>query len=174
MTNDPEETSLWRGTPSQWTNFGVYLFNVLLAAGIIATYFLLPPAQQTPLIFAGLAVPALWVFSRWLRTRCNVYEITTERIKVSTGLFSRRTSELELYRVRDYSLIEPFWQRLVGCGDILLITADRTTPQLGLHGVPRAAALKDLIRTHTERMRRRLGVRDLELDPPAAPPPPSP
>jgi hypothetical protein len=35
-----------------------------------------------------------------------------------------------------------------------------------LHAVPRAAALKDLIRTHTERMRQRRGVRDLEIDPP--------
>jgi hypothetical protein len=34
-----------------------------------------------------------------------------------------------------------------------------------LHAVPRANWLKDQIRAHTERMRQRRGVRDLEIDP---------
>ena len=35
MTADTEETPLWHGTPSQWTNFGTYLFCLILAAGMI-------------------------------------------------------------------------------------------------------------------------------------------
>ncbi|MDO8541996.1 MAG: PH domain-containing protein [Opitutaceae bacterium] len=161
----PAETPLWRGHPSQWTNFGVYFFCLLLAAGVIAAYFLVPASQQTPLILLGLIVPLLWALSRWVATKCQRYEVTSERVKITTGLLSRRTNELELYRVRDYSVVEPFWLRLVGCGDIALVTADRTTPQFVLHAVPRANQLKDQIRTHTEKMRLRRGVRDLEIDP---------
>ena len=74
---------------------------------------------------------------------------------------------LVLAENRDYSVVESFWLRLVGCGDVVLVTADRTTPQTVLRAVPNAAGLKDQIRIHTERMRQRRGVRDLEIDPPA-------
>lgn len=168
LPNEPEETIVWRGTPSHWTNFGAYFLALLLTAGVVAAYFLVTPRQ--PLILLGLIVPELWALSRFLATFCQRYEITSERIKISTGLLSRHNSELELYRVRDYAVIEPFWLRLVGCGDIVLTTADRTTPQIVLHAVPHAAQLKDQIRLHTERMRQRRGVRDLEIDPPASPP----
>ncbi len=173
MTATPssEEIAVWRGSPSQWTNFGTYLMCLLLAAGVIAAYFLMPERQ--PLVLVGLALPVLWGMGRWIATRFQVYEVTSERIKITTGLLSKSTTELELYRVRDYSLIEPFWLRLVGCGNIVLATSDRTNPQIVLRAVPHAPKLKDQIRTHTERMRQARGVRDLEIDsPPSAPPPP--
>lgn len=167
MNQEPEEILVWRGTPSQWTNFGTYVFCLVLAAAIVAAYYVVPPEHQSPLILAGLGVPALWIIGRWIATRCNRYEITSERVKITTGLLSRHTTELELYRVRDYSIIEPFWLRLVGCGTIVLATSDRTNSKVALHAVPGAASLKDQIRTHTERMRQRRGVRDLEIDSPS-------
>lgn len=168
MTADASETLLWRGTPSQWTNFGTYLFCLLLAAGVVAAWWF---NRDQPLILAGLILPALWAIVRGIATTAQVYEVTTERIKVRRGLLSRRTDELELYRVRDYSLVEPFWLRLVGVADVVLVTADRNTPTLVLHAVPGASALKDQIRLHTERMRQVRGVRDLEIDPPPGPAP---
>lgn len=162
--DDSDETLLWRGTSSQWTNFGVYLFALLLAAAILAGYYyLLPLAERNPLYLTALAIPALIILVRWIATHYQVYEVTTERIKIRTGLFSRRSTELELYRVRDYSVIEPFWLRIVGCGHVVLATTDRTNPELVLHAVPHAARLKDQIRANTERMRVRRGVRDIEL-----------
>jgi uncharacterized membrane protein YdbT with pleckstrin-like domain len=162
----PQETLVWRGTPSQWTNFGVYFICLILAAVVIAAYYLVPPQPfSQSLILLGLIVPFVWALSRWISTRCQRYEVTSERVKITTGLLSRRTSEIELYRVRDYSIVEPFWLRVVGCGDIVLLTADSSSPSFVLHAVPHAATLKDQIRTHTERMRQRRGVRSLEIDP---------
>ena len=162
---DSQETLIWRGTPSNWTNFGTYFFCLLLAAGVVAGYFFVTPPQ--PLILLGLVIPVAWMLVSWIAIRCHRYEITSERVKITTGLLSRRTNELELYRVRDYSVDEPFWLRLVGCGNIELVTADRTTPSFKLSAVPNAASLKDQIRIYTERMRQRRGVRELDIDPPA-------
>ena len=162
---ESQETLVWRGTPSQWTNFGTYLFCLLLAAMIGVAYFLYSPAAPEPLILTGLVVPVFWALTRWIGTKCNRYEITSERAKITTGLLSRHTQEIELYRIRDYSVIEPFWLRVVGCGDVVLASADRTSPNFVLRAVPRARWLKDEIRTHTERMRQRRGVRDLDIDP---------
>jgi uncharacterized membrane protein YdbT with pleckstrin-like domain len=164
MNTPADETVLWRGTPSQWTNAGTYFFCVVLAAAILAGAHFAPTYQTY--VLAALVVPAIWALCRWLATRSHVYELTSQRIKISEGILSRRQSELELYRVRDYTVIEPFFLRLVGVGNVVLVTADRTTPEVVLHAVPRAAQLKDTIRTHTERVRQQKGVRDLEIDPP--------
>ena len=159
---NPEESLVWKGSPSQWTNCGRYLVCVLLIAGVIAAYHF---SSIGPTALYGLAVPAVLAFACWLGTRTHVYQITTERVLETTGILSRSTSELELYRVRDYQVDEPFWLRLVGCGNITLSSADKSTPELLLHAVPHAATLKDKIRTHTETMRQRRGVRDIEINP---------
>jgi len=163
MSTTPEETVLWKGCPSQWINFAAYFFSLLLVAGIVAAYLLTP--DRPVLILAALVLPLLYSLSRWWRTRSQTYEITTERIRTSVGLLSRRTSELELYRVRDYTVVEPFWLRLVGRGNLIIETADRTTSHLVLQAVPGVNALKDQVRAHTERMRQIRGVRDFEINP---------
>ncbi len=163
------ETVIWSGTPSQWTNLGTYLFCLLLAGGIIAAYLLVPELSTRPVMLAALLIPGLWMLVRWIATRCLRYEITDQRVKITTGLLSRHTSEIELYRIRDYSVVEPFWLRVIGCGHIVLVTSDRTNPQIILRAVSGAAGLKDQIRRYTEQMRQRRGVRDLEID---SPPPP--
>ena len=159
----PEETVLWKGSPSQWTNFGTYVFCLILSAGVVVVYFLVP--NVPPLILATLAIPLLFALSKWWQTRSQIYEITTERIRTSSGLLSRRTSELELYRVRDYTVVEPFWLRLIGRGNLIIETADRTSSHLVLRAVPTVNALKDQVRAHTERMRQIRGVRDFEINP---------
>jgi uncharacterized membrane protein YdbT with pleckstrin-like domain len=161
--NPPEETLVWKGSPSQWTNAGTYLVCLLLVVADIAAYVLLP--DRNPWVLTGLALPVLWAMARWLRTRCHVYEVTTERVRETTGVWSRRTTELELYRVRDYTVVEPFWLRMVGRGHLLLETADRTSPHLELHAVPDVTELKDKVRTQTERLRQVRGVRDFEINP---------
>jgi uncharacterized membrane protein YdbT with pleckstrin-like domain len=157
-----EESLVWKGSPSQWTNFGVYLLCILLTAGVITAYFF---TAIGPIVLYALALPLILAFAFWVGTRTHVYQITTERVLETTGLLSRHTSELELYRVRDYDVDEPFWLRLVGCGNIIISSADRSTPELLLRAVPHATTLKDKIRTHTEIMRQRRGVRDIEINP---------
>ena len=159
---NPEESLVWKGSPSQWTNFGRYLLCVLLTAGVLTAYFM---TSIGAVVLYGLALPVILAFAFWVGTRTHVYQITTERVLETTGLLSRHTSELELYRVRDYQVDEPFWLRLVGCGNITISSADKTTPELLLRAVPQAGTLKDKIRTHTEAMRQRRGVRDIEINP---------
>jgi uncharacterized membrane protein YdbT with pleckstrin-like domain len=163
MNPPAEETVLWKGSPSQWTNFGTYFFCAILIAGIVAAYYFTP--DRPVLILAAIVVPVLWGFIRWWQTRSQTYEITTERIRTSTGILSRRTSELELYRVRDYTVVEPFWLRMIGRGNLIIETSDRSSSNLVIHAVPAVNALKDQVRIHTERMRQLRGVRDLEINP---------
>jgi uncharacterized membrane protein YdbT with pleckstrin-like domain len=159
----PEETVVFRGSPSQWVNFGGFFLSLVVAGGIVAAYYF---TEIGPLVLVALVLPVGYMFVRWLETRSIVYEVTTERIRYGTGIFSRHSSELELYRVRDYSVVKPFLLRLVGRGNLVLVTADRSTPEFVMRAIPGADALKDQIRTNTEIMRQRRGVRDLEISNP--------
>lgn len=156
-----DETLVFRGSPSQWTNSGAFFLSLLVAAGIVAAYYL---TEVGPLVLVALVLPFGFMFVRWLQTRSIVYEVTSERIRFSTGVFSRKSNELELYRVRDYTVVKPFLLRLVGRGNIVLTSADRSTPVTVMRAIPDVDSLKDKIRTHTENMRQRRGVRDLEIN----------
>jgi uncharacterized membrane protein YdbT with pleckstrin-like domain len=139
---DDQETLIWEGHPSHWTNFGLYLVCVLLC-------WLVVP------IFIGL-----W---RWLETSRHTYRVTSERVVITQGVLTRRTDQLELYRAKDVTLLEPFWLRMVQLGHIDLVTSDPTTPFLRLQAVPNAAALREQLRNAIERLRVRKGIRELDI-----------
>ena len=88
-----DEQVAWRGTPSQWQNFGWFLLCVLL-------------------------LPIPWAIWKWLETRNTVYTLTDQRLKFTRGVFSKTTEDLELYRVRDTKFQQSFWERMVGLGEI--------------------------------------------------------
>ena len=126
---------------------------VLLASAKFGGW--LPALVVAPLAYAG------W---RWCVVASRVYEITTERIKVTTGLVSKRTDDLELYRVKDTVLEEPVLLRLAGAGNIVLTTNDATTPTLVLEGITGAKELREELRKHIEACRDRKRTRLTELE----------
>ena len=100
---------------------------------------------------------------RFIR-RARDLGFTTERIKVTRGVFSRQTEEIELYRLRDYTLVEPFWLRLFGLGNIVITTGDQSAPSLIIEAIPEAGQLRDEIRKHVEIRRDRKRVRLTEFE----------
>jgi uncharacterized membrane protein YdbT with pleckstrin-like domain len=136
------EEQVWEGGPSQWINLGPYVVCVLLC---------------------WLIVPVGIGISLWLRTRCTRYALTTERLRISTGVFTRTVEEIELYRVRDTSLVEPLLYRLFGLATILITTSDYSAPHVRLVGVPDGEAVREALRRHVEASRQRQGVRDIEM-----------
>ena len=162
-----EETMIWEGNPSQLLNFGVFLLCGLIAGALVGVALvfwdrLTPPF---PMVLAGLALlPVLYAFFQWLKIKCERYELTSERLRLRTGILSRKTDEIELYRVKDYVLIEPFWLRLFGLGNISLTTNDNANPQVTLRAVPEGDKLRDQLRKYVELCRQSKGVRITEFE----------
>ena len=111
-----------------------------------------------------LPVPICIAAWKWLELKSRVYEVTTERIKVSRGIFSKRTDELELYRVKDLTLIEPFFFRMFGLGSVIITTNDASTPMLTIHAVKRVKELREELRQAVEVCRDKKKVRLAELE----------
>lgn len=121
-----EEKELWSGKPSQWRNFMFYVVCGL---------------------FCWLVIPIFAAIWRYLKTKTYTYRITDERIIERYGVFSKTQDELELFRIRDVQQREPFWLNMMGLCNIAFVTTDRTDNVLFLHGVPKSADIKELIRT---------------------------
>ena len=65
----PEET-LWTGRPSHLNNLVVYIVCTLLV------------------------IPIVYAIWRWLQLNCTTYELTNQRLRITTGVFNREEDEL--------------------------------------------------------------------------------
>ena len=100
----------------------------------------------------------------YLKTRFTVYELTDQRIKLKTGILNQEIDECELYRVRDYKVVKPFFQRIFGLGKIELVTSDRSNSNINLNGIKDPENLYNLIRDNVEKIRRKTGTRELDVE----------
>jgi uncharacterized membrane protein YdbT with pleckstrin-like domain len=133
------ETVLFEGRPALIPSIGVLLL-VILTLG-------------------------LWLLPRWWRQSSKLYRLTTRRIVVETGVLSKRLEQIDLYRIADYTVDRPFGQRVLGTGNLLLRTFDKSTPELNVHEISTdVVALYERLRVATEAEKSRRGVRMLDFE----------
>ena len=138
-----EERVIWSGHPSHAKDLGYHLLCW---------------------IFAPLVFPLFLSLARYLQTRFTRFEITSERIRVTTGVLSRRMEELELYRVKDTSVSEPFLLRvLFHQGHLVLRTSDASNPVLVIPAVAGVQQLREELRGCVEKIRGAKGVREVDF-----------
>jgi uncharacterized membrane protein YdbT with pleckstrin-like domain len=155
-----EEMVLFRGSPSLLVKAGTFFVGILLIIAFIAGAVLL----HQPLIGIGAAVVILYLLSVAVFIRSQVFEVTSERVRWRRGILTKRTDELELYRVMDATLVEPFLLRIANAGNIEIRSADASTPSLMLPAVKGAAELREKLRVSIENCRTKKGVRVTEFD----------
>lgn len=129
----PEET-LYEGRPAVIAGLGPLLITIL-TLGLAALYY-------------------------WVRSVGTAYKVTTRRVIVERGVLSKRLEQIDAYRIKDYVVDRPFGQRIMGTGNLFLITMDTTTPNMELRGIKTdVVALYDRLRAAAEQDRARRGVR---------------
>jgi uncharacterized membrane protein YdbT with pleckstrin-like domain len=166
---EPEQT-VWEGSPSQVINFTQYLLwgAVFVVLAVAGTFIVNSMATASPVVIVMVCVIALVPVAvaiwKWLVVANTRYELTTQRLRTRRGVLNKHMDELELYRVRDYKLEQPFFLRLFSLSSVILQTSDRSTPELLLRAIPRGDSLREQMRTHVEAARMRRGVREVDLD----------
>ncbi len=101
----------------------------------------------------------------YIQAKSTRYKITTQRLVVEQGLFSRHFETVELFRIEDYSASIPFGQRLLGTGNLTLFTNDTTLPIVTLQRLPLdVRQLYEHLRIAAEAEQKRRGIRRVELD----------
>ena len=163
------EETVWRGSVSQWKNFGFFVLQVLLVAVIVILFVVVqrqsPEVSNfAPYILILLALPIFIAGKRYLQTKCRVYELTSERLKMSEGVFGKVTDTLELYRVKDIETRQPFLYRLCGIENVQLNTSDTSSPFVPIEAIPHHVGLGDKIRNQVETIRQQKGVREIDVE----------
>ena len=138
----PEQT-VWRGPSSQWKNLGVFILCGL---------------------FCWLIVPIFIALSRYLQTKSKIYELTSERLKITEGIFSKVTDTLELYRVKDLETRQPFLYRMFRVENVQMNTSDTSSPFIFIEAIPSTVGLGDKIRNQVEAIRAQKGVREIDVE----------
>jgi membrane protein YdbS with pleckstrin-like domain len=169
-TLDMAEETIWRGSSSQWKNLGRYLFCALLCVIIVTLSLFVSKGSSpglsrfAPFIMLFLVAPIFMALSRYLQTKSKTYELTSERLKTTQGVFNNVTETLELYRVKDLETRQPFLHRLAGLENVQLNTSDASTPMVLVEAVPSKLHLDDKIRNQVETVRTQKGVREIDME----------
>ena len=138
------ENIVWEGKPSQLVNLSSYIFWLL------------------PLMWLGLGF--LISLYKYLKISTHNIKITNQRIIEEYGILSKTTQELELFRVKDITLHQSFWFRLLGISNIHLRTSDKTSPIYSLIGISKGKDLREELRNIVEKRRDEKGVLERDFE----------
>lgn len=161
----PAEEELWSGHPSQVLNLSIYIFwvIVLILTGVVLFIFGDSPFWEL-IIFGSVALIALvQIAIAYVHLRTQEYVISTQRVRVISGIFSKDIQEIELFRVKDTMARQSFFQRLFGLGTITIISGDANHPHMVLSGIPDAIELRERLRQEVMALRQRFGVREVDV-----------
>lgn len=136
-----EERPVWTGHPSWWN------FWMPLATGdlLIALAGLLWWTGRTRFAPWALAAAAPFYLSAVLRRAAVSYSVSTQRVRATTGLVSKRVDEVELPDIRNITLTQSVPERLAGIGTVTVSTAADGV-EVVLRAIPGAEAVKETIR----------------------------
>ena len=141
------EHQVWSGGPSQIVNLGTFIICGLICLTVVGAVVALPFA--------------LW---KYLVTRSQKYEVTSQRIRVHSGILSKTTDEMELYRVKDTKFDQPWFLRLFGLGNVIIVSNDPTTPISMIPAIKGAGELREQLRNLVEQRRDQKRVRIAEVE----------
>ncbi len=149
-----EDRGIWIRPAAIFALIKVFWLLIVAAAMLLLAWRFLPV-----LIWISLFAVICAVY-RYMYIRRIYYIITDEYLEVRQGLLFKRTDTIELFRVKDYILLQPLLLQVFKLMDLQLKTTDPANSEIWLRGIPRF----DIIETLRERVlqtRRNNGIYEL-------------
>jgi membrane protein YdbS with pleckstrin-like domain len=139
-----------------------YLFLPILAtvvalAGSIAALVANIPQWAEIIIGVVLVVCLVWLFGRYLRWTTTTFVVTTERLIMRKGILKRSGREILLDRLTDISYTQTFFDRILKCGDVLIESPGRDSPET-FPDLPHPISIQNEIYRLIEQRRGGLGL----------------
>jgi membrane protein YdbS with pleckstrin-like domain len=113
------------------------------------------------LVASVVTLGIVWVCLWISRMGCR-YRITTERIETRQGVATVDSRFVDLFRIEDFELREPFFLRMRGAGDLVIRSMDKDEPVATLEAIPGVRDVYEKLRKLTSEERFRKGVRTIE------------
>jgi len=166
----PEQT-LWEGRPSLALAYGKILALILRAIVLIVVGYLiihwgLPGLESASTEMRTLIEPKATLIS-WLialvlliamvpsaaalfgaiaQIKNTHYKVTNQRILVERGVLSKSLQEIDMRSVDDTEFRQSLLERIFGIGEVSIVSSDKTSPTVVLHGIRDPRSTRELIR----------------------------
>ena len=128
---------------------GIFAFIKIFPFILCAVGFLLLAWRFFPFLIWLSMMSTVLAFYRFTYIRNIRYEVSPEIIRITRGIFFKRVDQVELFRVKDYVLTQPFLLQLFRLMDLELKSTDPVNPVIWLRGIP-YSDLVDTIRAHVQ------------------------
>ncbi len=163
---DDKEEVYYEGSPLLRGDVGRMIFFGLIAAVLIAIpilAYLYKWSLPLWVSFALVGIAIIWLFIPIIMVRTIRYRISNYRIDFERGILSKSIDTLELWHVEDIHFHQNLLDRMMGVGDITIISHDDTTPQLLLRGVPQPRHLFETLKQRVISVKRQRGVVKMDI-----------
>jgi hypothetical protein len=161
------EETLWRGSPSWRVLIAKVVMMVLTVIVIpfVAIFFSSHTADldlSSKITKIGWWVTALVLLYQiiaflfaLLRLQSTLYTVTNQRIMFEQGILSKSLSEIDLRSLDDTQFFQSFTDRLLGIGNVTLVSSDKALPVTVLRGVHDPRNLREIIRSRAYQVSQR-------------------
>jgi uncharacterized membrane protein YdbT with pleckstrin-like domain len=112
----PGESVIFSGRPSWRSILGFYLVALIVAAGAGAIGWF--TAGHAVGIAIGIGILLLALVIGFLKRYFTKYTITTRRLRVQRGVFTKQIQETRIDRLQDHSIRQTLLERMLGVGTI--------------------------------------------------------
>ena len=161
------EETVWRGSPSAMKLVG-RIIGIVLILIIVPTIMNWMAHQSTTqetserVMRLGWWITGILVLFEAVRfflslamLRSTVYTITNQRVMIERGLLGKNLSEIDLRYVDDTQFTQSFFDRMLGIGDVTILSSDKSTPVYVLKDVRDPRTLRETIRANSYQVSQR-------------------
>jgi uncharacterized membrane protein YdbT with pleckstrin-like domain len=155
-TPQAREETLWRGRPSARVLIGRVAAAVVVAmVGGFMTWGLQAGPIGWTITALTVAVMLIALAIRWIQIRSTLYTISNQRVTIERGILSKSVEEIDLRYIEDTRFFQSFFERLLGIGNVTLVSADKTTPTFVLSDITEPRQIRELVRTQAYQVSQR-------------------
>jgi membrane protein YdbS with pleckstrin-like domain len=142
-----------------WIFAGLVLIALSIAAFVLGWQHKVP--WWTFLITAVIGICLILI--PLIRSKTIRYRVSNYRIDYERGIFGKDIDTLELWHVEDIRFHQTFLDRLLGVGNISVVSHDESMPLLVMHDIPHSRELFEQLKQRIIAVKRSRGV--IKMDP---------
>jgi membrane protein YdbS with pleckstrin-like domain len=162
-----QEERLWRGSPSPVVLLMKVFVLLLIVVGVPMLAYAAARGtndlQTSENVVKGgwlvmlllAAVQIIAIIAGYVRLRGTLYTITNQRVIVERGLLSKSLSEIDLRTIDDTQFFQTVFDRMLGIGNVILVSSDKTVPMLVLRAIRDPRGVRETIRAHAYQVSQR-------------------
>lgn len=87
------------------------------------------------------------------------YKITNQRIIITDGIIGKSQEEIELHKIRDFSVSQNIVEKMSNVGSVTIYSIDRRLPTITIRNIPQPIKVKDIIREAMIKRKNELGIK---------------